>query len=140
MRILVVDDNIGYLDVMAQLLRDYGYQVVGAEDGRQAREFLDINNVDLIISDVFMPTLNGVRFHDYVREFTRARDVPFIFISAYDHEHMRSLVVNSDIDFFFSKATPFETIVDLIEQLRVVNETPQHHDWFENIPFKAAAP
>ena len=100
MRILVVDDNIGFLDVMAQLLRDYGYQVVGAEDGKQAREFLDIEKVDLIISDVFMPILNGAKFH--------------------------SLVVNPDIDFFFSKTTPVETIVDLIEKLKVVNRTPRH--------------
>jgi len=126
MRILVVDDNKDFLDVMAQLLRDYGYQVVGAEDGMQASEFLDIDKLDLIISDVFMPTLNGAKFHNYVREFTEEHDVPFIFISAYDHEHTRSLVVNSDIDFFLSKATPFETIVDLIEKLRVV--TTKHLD------------
>ena len=123
MRILVVDDNKGFLDVMAQLLRDYGYEVFVAEDGKQAREFLEIEKVDLIISDVFMPTLDGVRFHSYVREFTDAHDVPFIFISGYDDEHTRSVVVNSDIDFFFSKTTPVETIVDLIEKLRVVNQT-----------------
>jgi len=123
MRILVVDDNKGFLDVMAQLLRDYGYKVFVAEDGKQAREFLEIEKVDLIISDVFMPTLDGVRFHSYVREFTDAHDVPFIFISGYDDEHTRSVVVNSDIDFFFSKTTPVETIVDLIEKLRVVNQT-----------------
>ncbi len=123
MRILVVDDNKGFLDVMAQLLRDYGYEVFVAEDGKQAREFLEIEKVDLIISDVFMPTLDGARFHSYVREFTDARDVPFIFISGYDDEHTRNVVVNSDIDFFFSKTTPVETIVDLIEKLRVVNQT-----------------
>ena len=123
MRILVVDDNKGFLDVMAQLLRDYGYEVFVAEDGKQAREFLEIEKVDLIISDVFMPTLDGARFHSYVREFTDARDVPFIFISGYDDEHTRNVVVNSDIDYFFSKTTPVETIVDLIEKLRVVNQT-----------------
>ena len=123
MRILVVDDNKGFLDVMAQLLRDYGYEVFVAEDGKQAREFLEIEKVDLIISDVFMPTLDGTRFHSYVREFTDARDVPFIFISGYDDEHTRNVVVNSDIDYFFSKTTPVETIVDLIEKLRVVNQT-----------------
>jgi CheY-like chemotaxis protein len=123
MRILVVDDNKGFLDVMAQLLRDYEYEVFVAEDGKQAREFLEIEKVDLIISDVFMPTLDGVRFHSYVREFTDAHDVPFIFISGYDDEQTRNVVVNSDIDFFFSKTTPVETIVDLIEKLRVVNQT-----------------
>ena len=43
---------------------------------------LEFDKVDLIISDVFMPTLDGVRFHDYVREFTDAQDDPF-------HLHVR---------------------------------------------------
>jgi CheY-like chemotaxis protein len=116
MRILVVDDNKGFLDVMAQLLRDYSYEVFVAEDGKQAREFLEIEKVDLIISDVFMPTLDGTRFHSYVREFTDARDDPFIFISGYDDEQTRNVVVNSDIDFFFSKTTPVETIPTNMEQ------------------------
>jgi DNA-binding NarL/FixJ family response regulator len=67
---------------------------------------------------VFMPTLDGVRFHSYVREFTDAHDVPFIFISGYDDEHTRHLVVDSKIDFFFSKTTPVEKILTFIESLK----------------------
>ena len=118
MKILLVDDEKGYLNVMSDLLRGYGYDVVLAEDGKQARESLEVEQVDLIISDVFMPTLDGVRFHSYVRDFTDAHDVPFIFISGYDDEHTRNLVVDSKNDFFFSKTTPLETIVALIEKLR----------------------
>lgn len=119
MKILVVDDNQGYLLLMGDFLKDHGYDVFLAEDGKQAREFLEEQNVDLIISDVFMPTLDGVRFHSFVREFTDASDVPFIFVSGYDDEYTRSVVVDSAHDFFFSKTTPVEKIVSLIESLRV---------------------
>ena len=119
MRILVVDDNRGFLNVMGDLLRDYGYEVFLAEDGKQAREFLEEQRVDLIISDVFMPTLDGSRFHSYVREFTDAGNVPFIFISGFDDEHTRKVVVDSSIDFFVSKTAPVETIVSLIENIRM---------------------
>jgi CheY-like chemotaxis protein len=119
MRILVVDDNWGFLNVLGDLLRDYGYEVFLAEDGKQAREFLEGEHVDLIISDVFMPTLDGVRFHSYVREFTDAGNVPFIFISGFDDEHTRKAVVDATIDFFVSKTAPVETIVSLIESIRV---------------------
>jgi CheY-like chemotaxis protein len=122
MRILVVDDEKGFLDVMGDLLKDYGYEVLLAEDGKQAREFLEVEKVDLIISDVFMPTLDGVRFHSYVREFTEARDVPFIFISGYDDEQTRSVVVNSKIDFFLSKTAPVENILNLIESLKTAGQ------------------
>jgi len=118
MRILVVDDNQGFLNLMGSLLREYGYDVFLAEDGKQARELLEEQQVDLVISDVFMPTLDGVRFHSYVRDFTDATDVPFIFVSGYDDEYTRNVVVDSKIDFFFSKTTPLEKIVELIEKLR----------------------
>lgn len=116
MRILVVDDNRGYLNVMGDMLRDYGHEVHLAEDGKQAREFIDGQSIDLIISDVFMPTLDGIRFHSYVREFTDAHSVPFIFVSGYDDEHTRGLVVDSQLDFFFSKTTPIEEIVAVIKK------------------------
>ena len=118
MKILLVDDEKGFLNVMGEVLRDCGYEVLLAEDGKQARELLEMEKVDLIMSDVFMPTLDGVRFHSYVREFTNVPDIPFIFVSGYDDEHTRSLVVNSEIDFFFSKTTSIDTIIALIERLK----------------------
>jgi CheY-like chemotaxis protein len=118
MRILVVDDNKGFLNVMGELLKDSGYEVVLAEDGKQARELLEEQRVDLIISDVFMPTLDGSRFHSYVREFTDFSNIPFIFISGFDDEHTKKVVVDSKIDFFVSKTAPVDTIIKLIEQIR----------------------
>lgn len=118
MKILLVDDEKGYLNVMGDLLRDRGYEVVLAEDGKQAREHLELERVDVIISDVFMPTLDGARFHSYVRDFTDAHDVPFIFVSGYDDDHTRSLVTDAKLDFFFSKTTPVDDIVALVEKLK----------------------
>ena len=118
MRILLVDDEESFLSVMGRVLREHGYEVVLAEDGKKAREALDGEKFDVIISDVFMPTLDGVRFHSYVREFTDAKDVPFIFISGYDDEHTRGLAKESPRDFFLSKTTPLEDIVALIEKVK----------------------
>ena len=118
MRILLVDDEESFLSVMGRVLREHGYDVVLAEDGKKAREALDGEKIDLIISDVFMPTLDGVRFHSYVREFTDAKDVPFIFISGYDDEHTRGLAKESPRDYFLSKTTPLEDIVALIEKVK----------------------
>ena len=118
MKILLVDDEQGFLNIMGEVLRDAGYETLLAEDGKQARELLEMEKVDLIISDVFMPTLDGMRFHSYVREFTAVPDIPFIFVSGYDDEHTRNLVINSEIDFFFSKTTPVDTIIALIEKLK----------------------
>jgi response regulator RpfG family c-di-GMP phosphodiesterase len=122
MKILLVDDEHGFLTVMGDILRENGYEIILAENGKQAREALECEHVDLIISDVFMPTLDGVRFHDYVREFTDSQDIPFIFMSGYDDEHTRNLVVDPAIDFFLSKTTPIEKVLSLIETLRTPKE------------------
>ena len=118
MKILVVDDDKGFLAVLTKILSSKGYVVSSAEEGKQARELLDVEQFDLIISDVFMPTLDGTRFHSYVMEFTDFGNIPFIFISGFDDEHTRKVVVDSKIDFFVSKTAPVETIVKLIEQIK----------------------
>ena len=124
MKILVVDDNRQFLDLVGRLLTDEGFEVLKAEDGKEARELLEMEQIDLIISDVLMPTLDGNRFHSYVREFTEARDIPFIFVSGYDDENTRKLVSDSDVDFFFSKTTPFEEVILLIRRM-MESRSPQ---------------
>ncbi len=123
MKILLVDDERGFLDVMGDILRENGHEVIVAEHGKQAREFLEFEQIDLIISDVFMPTLDGLRFHDYVREFTAVQDIPFIFMSGYDDEHTQGLVIDPSIDFFLSKTAPIENLLDLVETLKTTKES-----------------
>jgi DNA-binding response OmpR family regulator len=117
MRILLVDDDEGFLDMMEGVLREKGYDVVTAQDGKQAREALEGEKMDLIVSDVFMPTLDGVRFHSFVRAYTDARDVPFIFISGHDNEHLRGLAAESPNDYFLRKPAPIEDILALIDKV-----------------------
>lgn len=116
MKILLIDDEVGFLEMMEGVLRGKGYDVIVAQDGKQAREALEEETVDLIISDVFMPTLDGVRFHSFVREFTDAKEVPFIFISAYENEHLRRLATESPNDYFLRKPVPVEEILTLIDK------------------------
>jgi len=117
MRILLIDDDEVYLTLTEGILHQQGYQVVRATDGKEAREALGGEKIDLIISDVFMPTLDGVRFHSFVREFTDARDVPFIFISAHADEHLRNLAMKSPNDYFLRKPVPVEEILALIRKV-----------------------
>ncbi len=118
MRILVVDDEKGFLSIMCELLKDAGHTVIMAGDGKQAREELEEQSVDLIVSDVFMPTLDGTRFHSYVREFMGNTAIPFIFISGQDNAETRALVNQSENDYFISKIDPVESILRLIDSLQ----------------------
>ncbi len=118
MRILLVDDNVDFLTVLEALLKGHGYTPLVAQDGKQAREILEEQSVDAIISDVFMPTLDGLRFHSYVREFLGQRDTPFIFMSGYDDSYTRQALEDSSVDFFLSKASPISEIVARLENIK----------------------
>lgn len=115
MKILVVDDDRNYLGLFSNLLRNRGHEVFPAEEGKEARELLDVEQIDLIISDVYMPTLDGVWFHSYVREFSNRPDVPFIFISGSDDEYTHDLIIDPNIDLSLSKTLTPETLVSRIE-------------------------
>jgi DNA-binding response OmpR family regulator len=117
MKILLVDDEESFLEMMGDALEARGFDVIRAGDGKQAREALEMEQIDLIISDVFMPTLDGERFHSYVRDLSGASEVPFIFLSGYDDERVHKLVVDPTKDFYFSKTTPLEVILTTIEKL-----------------------
>jgi DNA-binding response OmpR family regulator len=115
MKILVVDDDRGFLSVLSKLLSSKGYEVSSAEEGKQARELLDVEQFDLIISDVYMPTLDGAWFHSYVREFSDIPEVPFVFMSAQDDDYTRNLIINPTMDFFIVKSLPPDGFVKKLE-------------------------
>ncbi len=122
MKILVVDDDRNYLGLFSSLLRNRGHEVFPAEEGKEARELLEVEQIDLIVSDVYMPTLDGVWFHSYVREFSNRPDVPFIFISGNDDEYTRDLIIDPRLDLSLSKSLSPETLVNHIESF--VNKAP----------------
>lgn len=59
-RILVAEDNRLILETVAQSLSREGYDIIRAEDGRDCITKLESNQVDLIITDLYMPNLNGL--------------------------------------------------------------------------------
>lgn len=80
-KILIADDEAYTVRVISMWLRQHGYDIVEASDGAQALEILDHQTVDLIISDMNMPGINGLELIRVVRE-ERGIDVPFLLLTA----------------------------------------------------------
>jgi CheY-like chemotaxis protein len=118
MKILLADDNDDFLGVMELLLVGHGHTPLIARDGKQAREILEDHSVDVVISDVFMPALDGVRFHSYVREFLGARDLPFIFMSGYDDPYTKEALEDSSVDYFISKTAPVAEVINTLDKIK----------------------
>lgn len=79
--ILVVDDEPNYLIVLSELLRDEDFEVFTAGSGREGLEVVLRADLDLIITDMQMPEMDGLALLQAVKE--RNRDLPVIMITAY---------------------------------------------------------
>jgi len=79
--ILVVDDEPNYLIVLSELLRDEGFEVFTAQSGQEALPIVHNTDLDLIISDMKMPGLDGIQFLEQIKKVNR--ELPVILITAY---------------------------------------------------------
>ena len=72
-RILIVDDEKSFLLLMTKILEGEGYTVKGRSDPEDALKVLDSFGPNLIISDLKMPKMDGIRFMEEVRKKQRSR-------------------------------------------------------------------
>lgn len=78
--ILVVDDDLGVVKLLELLLTKHSYSVCSFTDPNEALETFKLNSFDLIISDFFMPVLDGEQFLSEVRKMNQ--ETPLIFLTA----------------------------------------------------------
>ena len=83
-RILVVDDEPVLVRLLMRVLGMHGYDVRGAADGKEALELLDASPVDLVLSDVRMPVMDGPAF--LAELMRRPEPPPLVFLTGFaDH-------------------------------------------------------
>ncbi len=80
--ILIVDDNQTNLDVLFELLRNYGFKVLVAQDGESAIEQIEYIHPDLILLDIMMPGIDGFETCRRLKADPPTQDIPIIFMSA----------------------------------------------------------
>jgi CheY-like chemotaxis protein len=116
MDILIVDDNADYLRLLRDAFLERSYIVHTAEDGIEGREILVSYSIDLIISDIRMPTFNGLKLHDFARKMERYRGTKFIFISAYERVCRDAMNLDPSLDFFLDKLTSTDDIIEFVNK------------------------
>lgn len=114
--ILVCDDDTAIVDSIEIYLQQEGYQVFKAYDGIQALEELKKNEIQLIIIDVMMPRLDGIRTILKIREES---DMPIIVLSAKTADADKILGLNVGADDYVSKPfNPLELVARVNSQMR----------------------
>ena len=85
--ILMVDDSSSLRLVVRMTLEGDGYQVLEAADGQQALALLDGRKIDLVLSDLNMPVLDGIGLLAHIRQLDAYRLTPVIMLSTESAEH-----------------------------------------------------
>jgi len=104
--ILVADDDKDLVMALSIRLKAAGYDVISAHDGEEAYELASKNKPDLIILDVRMPAGGGFSSIDRMKHSLTTRNIPVIFLTAFDDEEMREEGRNLGAAGFFRK--PFD--------------------------------
>ncbi len=124
MRILIVDDIEENLYVLESMLKGIGYEVVSAGNGVEALEKLRAESIDMIISDVLMPVMDGFKFCQEVKEKDELKNIPFIFYTAtYKDEREEKLASKLGADKYILKPAEPEELMKIIQgMMRDVEE------------------
>jgi len=89
-RILTVDDSASMRALLNHALTSQGFDVAQAEDGEVALEWLALNEVDVVITDINMPRLDGFGLIEKLRQGNRHRDRPILVLTTESSEEKKA--------------------------------------------------
>ncbi|WP_207623116.1 response regulator [Falsiroseomonas algicola] len=114
--VLIVDDDAGIREVIAESLRGHGYRTLDAADARGMERVLASQPVDLILLDVLMPGENGL---SACQRLARAAHPPVVMLSALDTPPDRIAGLNAGADYYVGKpSSPAELLAIVKATLR----------------------
>ena len=81
LRVLTVDDSRTILAMLHHTLSNAGFEVLQAEDGKQGLDVLRTEQVDVVITDINMPVMDGIEFIKHVRATGQHQSLPILILT-----------------------------------------------------------
>jgi len=123
-RVLVVDDEIHIVHVVAIKLRNNGYEVISADNGAEAFELACEEKPDIIVTDYQMPVMSGLELLEKLRQQEDTKDIPVIMLTArsfaISKEQQEELQISSCLSKPFSPKELLGNIEDVLYQKQVM--------------------
>ena len=115
-KILIVDDNSDTREVLAWLLHIERFEVVTARDGLEGLKVASDEHPDLVITDVNMPNLDGIRMIKRLRENPRFKKLPIVSMTAFGAA-TEAQAAKAGANRVLSKPLEFDLLVDDVKTL-----------------------
>ncbi|MHC4475333.1 MAG: response regulator [Planctomycetota bacterium] len=126
-KVLVVDDEIHIVHVVAIKLRNNGYEVITAANGAEAFELACSEQPDVIVTDFQMPIMTGLELVEKIRQSDALKEVPVILLTArsfaIEEEQRQDLQISECLSKPFSPKELLRSIEDVLYQKAVVHES-----------------
>ncbi len=116
-RILCVDDEPSNCALIDAILTPFGYEVVGAADGKEALEKVSARRIDLVLLDVMLPRIDGFEVCRTLKSDERYRKIPVILITALKSKEERIRGIDAGAEDFLSKPVNQLEVIARIEML-----------------------
>lgn len=112
--ILAVDDEEPIRDLITYTFEPYNLEVVTAENGKSAITILEHNPVDVIITDLLMPSMTGLAL---IREMKKRKSsIPIIIITAYGNTEMVKEIIAEGVFRLIEKPLDFDVLVPIVHE------------------------
>lgn len=122
--ILVVEDDKNLLKLMETVLKSHNYKVFSAKDGEEALEILDVQYIDLMISDIMMPKIDGYELTKSLR--TSNYNLPILMVTAKEAFEDKKLGFLVGTDDYMIKPIDMDELLlrvkALLRRSKIVNE------------------
>lgn len=112
--ILVVDDDESTLQMIATFLRRHGYRIITATNPVRGLELLSSETVDLMITDLMMPHVDGITFTQQVHALPQYTQLPVILITAYGNDALTDQGMRKGVALTLSKPIELSKLLDLV--------------------------
>jgi two-component system, OmpR family, alkaline phosphatase synthesis response regulator PhoP len=122
-KVLIADDEIHIIHVVAIKLRNNGYEVVAANNGAEAYELACSEHPDIIVTDYQMPFVTGLELIEKIRKNEETKHIPAILLTArsfaINEEMQNTLGIEECLSKPFSPKELLKTIEDILYQKAV---------------------
>jgi two-component system phosphate regulon response regulator PhoB len=122
-KVLVADDEIHIIHVVAIKLRNNGYEVIAANNGAEAYDLACREKPDIVVTDYQMPVMTGIELIEKLRGDERTKEIPVVLLTArsfaVSQEQQEGLGVASCLSKPFSPKELLKTIQDILYQRQV---------------------
>jgi CheY-like chemotaxis protein len=123
-KIIAIDDDYLFRELVVGWLEDNGFQVIDAPNGLLGLQAINEQIPDLIICDIRMPNLDGYEVLREVRQNPLTEKIPFIFLTAEQTQNNYFLAMELGADDYLPKFDTFRRLLNVIkDRLKLINQS-----------------